>query len=351
MKTVEVSTGSKYNIVIGDGLLKDSGRMIREITSAKTAAIVTDSVVDGLYSDTVRKSLEANGFETVKFVFPNGEKSKNINTYSDMLEFMAENRLTRSDCIVALGGGVVGDMAGFCAATYLRGISFVQIPTTLLACVDSSVGGKTAIDLKAGKNLAGAFYQPKLVICDYSTLSTLSDEIFSDGMAETIKYGALFDGDFLNFLNENNARDNLEYIIEKCVTFKRDIVNVDETDRGVRGLLNFGHTIGHSIEKCSNFAVSHGSAVAIGMVLMSRGAYKSGITKADITDFLVSLLKKYNLPVSTDFSSEELFDVTLSDKKRSGDDITLVVPSEFGKCELYKTQINSLKDIIEKGLN
>lgn len=351
MKTVEVSTGSKYNIVIGDGLLKDSGRMIREVTSAKTAAIVTDSVVDGLYSDTVRKSLEANGFETVKFVFPNGEKSKNINTYSDMLEFMAENRLTRSDCIVALGGGVVGDMAGFCAATYLRGISFVQIPTTLLACVDSSVGGKTAIDLKAGKNLAGAFYQPKLVICDYSTLSTLTDEIFADGMAETIKYGALFDGDFLNFLNENNARDNLEYIIEKCVTFKRDIVNVDETDRGVRGLLNFGHTIGHSIEKCSNFAVSHGSAVAIGMVLMSRGAYKSGITKADITEFLVSLLKKYNLPVSTDFSADELFDVTLSDKKRSGDDITLVIPSEFGKCELYKTQINSLKDIIEKGLN
>ena len=351
MKTVEVSTGSKYNIVIGDGLLKDSGRMIREVTSAKTAAIVTDSVVDGLYSDTVRKSLEANGFETVKFVFPNGEKSKNINTYSDMLEFMAENRLTRSDCIVALGGGVVGDMAGFCAATYLRGISFVQIPTTLLACVDSSVGGKTAIDLKAGKNLAGAFCQPKLVICDYSTLSTLTDEIFADGMAETIKYGALFDGDFLNFLNENNARDNLEYIIEKCVTFKRDIVNVDETDRGVRGLLNFGHTIGHSIEKCSNFAVSHGSAVAIGMVLMSRGAYKSGITKADITEFLVSLLKKYNLPVSTDFSADELFDVTLSDKKRSGDDITLVIPSEFGKCELYKTQINSLKDIIEKGLN
>ena len=351
MKTVEVSTGSKYNIVIGDGLLKDSGRMIREVTSAKTAAIVTDSVVDGLYSDTVRKSLEANGFETVKFVFPNGEKSKNISTYSDMLEFMAENRLTRSDCIVALGGGVVGDMAGFCAATYLRGISFVQIPTTLLACVDSSVGGKTAIDLKAGKNLAGAFYQPKLVICDYSTLSTLTDEIFADGMAETIKYGALFDGDFLNFLNENNARDNLEYIIEKCVTFKRDIVNVDETDRGARGFLNFGHTIGHSIEKCSNFAVSHGSAVAIGMVLMSRGAYKSGITKADITEFLVSLLKKYNLPVSTDFSADELFRVTLSDKKRSGDDITLVIPSEFGKCELYKTQINSLKDIIEKGLN
>jgi 3-dehydroquinate synthase len=351
MKTVEVSTGNKYNIVIGDGLLKDSGRMIREVTSAKTAAIVTDSVVDPLYSDTVRNSLEANGFETVKLVFPNGEKSKNINTYSDMLEFMAENRLTRSDCIVALGGGVVGDIAGFCAATYLRGISFVQIPTTLLACVDSSVGGKTAIDLKAGKNLAGAFYQPKLVICDYSTLSTLSDEIFADGMAETIKYGALFDGDFLNFLNENNARDNLEYIIEKCVTFKRDVVNVDETDRGVRGLLNFGHTIGHAIEKCSDFAVPHGSAVAIGMVLMSRGAYKSGITKADITEFLVSLLKKYKLPVSTDFSADELFCITLSDKKRSGDDITLVIPSEFGKCEFYKTQINSLKDIIEKGLN
>ena len=205
--------------------------------------------------------------------------------------------------------------------------------------------------MKAGKNLAGAFYQPKLVICDYSTLSTLSDEIFADGMAETIKYGALFDGDFLKFLNENNARENLEYIIERCVTFKRDIVNVDETDKGLRGLLNFGHTIGHSIEKCSNFAVSHGSAVAIGMVLMSRGAYKAGIAEADITDFLISLLKKYKLPVSTDFSADELFSVTLSDKKRSGDDITLVVPSKFGECKLYKTGINSLKDIIEKGLN
>lgn len=351
MKTVEVSTGEKYNIVIADGILEKCGEMIREVTSAKTAAIVTDSVVDTLYSETVQSSLEKSGFDTIKFVFKNGEASKNINTYSDMLEFMAENRLTRSDCIVALGGGVVGDMAGFCAATYLRGIDFVQIPTTLLACVDSSVGGKTAIDLKAGKNLAGAFYQPKLVICDYSTLSTLSDEIFADGMAETIKYGALFDGNFLKFLNENNARENLEYIIERCVTFKRDIVNVDETDKGLRGLLNFGHTIGHSIEKCSNFAVSHGSAVAIGMVLMSRGAYKSGITEADITDFLISLLKKYKLPVSTEFSADELFSVTLSDKKRSGDVITLVVPSKFGECKLYKTGINSLKDIIEKGLN
>lgn len=351
MKTVEVSTGNKYNIVIGNGLLRDCGKMIREVTPAKTAAIVTDSVVNGLYADAVSSSLEAAGFKTVRFVFPNGEKSKNINTYSDMLEFMAENRLTRSDCIVALGGGVVGDMAGFCAATYLRGISFVQIPTTLLACVDSSVGGKTAIDLKAGKNLAGAFYQPRLVICDYSTLSTLSDEIFADGMAETIKYGALFDGDFLNFLNENDAKENLEYIIEKCVTFKRDVVNIDETDRGLRGLLNFGHTIGHSIEKCSGFEISHGSAVAIGMVMMARGAYKSGISEVDITEFLKSILEKYRLPVAADFSADELFAVTLSDKKRSGNDITLVVPSEFGKCKLYKTDINSLKDIIEKGLN
>lgn len=351
MKTVEVSTGKPYKILIGEGILSSCGELIKSVVKAKKIAVVTDDIVDSLYSQVLEKTLSDSGFETVKFVFPNGEKSKNINTYSQMLEFMAENSLTRSDCIVALGGGVVGDMAGFCAATYLRGISFVQIPTTLLACVDSSVGGKTAIDLNAGKNLAGAFYQPDLVICDYSLLSTLKAQTFSDGMAEVIKYGALFDGEFLEFLACNEASENLEYIIEKCIIFKRDIVNVDETDKGVRSLLNFGHTIGHSVEKCSAFSVAHGSAVAIGMVIMSNGAYKIGITETDMTDYLIKLLKKYNLPISTEFSADELFNVTLSDKKRSGDKITLVIPCGFGKCKLYKTDIALLKDIIEKGLN
>lgn len=350
MKTVEVKTGRPYDIIIDSGILPKSGELISAVTNAETIAVITDDIVDGIYAHTVINSLETSGYKVKKFVFKNGESSKNIFVFSQILEFLAENHLTRSDCIVALGGGVVGDMAGFCAASYLRGIDFVQIPTTLLACVDSSVGGKTAIDLKAGKNLAGAFYQPRLVICDYSSLSTLSDKIFSDGMAEVIKYGAIFDESFIDFLNNNNARENLEYVIEKCVCFKRDVVNVDETDKGVRGLLNFGHTVGHAIEKCSHFEVAHGSAVAIGMVIASRAAYKTGITKCDITDRLITVLSKYNLPVTTDFSAKQLYDVTLSDKKRDAQNISLVIPQQAGKCVLYKTDIENLFNFISEGL-
>lgn len=350
MKQVEISTGKSYKVLIGNGILSDSGRLIAEVSHAKTAAIVTDDIVNLLYADTLEASLKSAGFNTVKFVFPNGEGSKNINTYSDMLEFMAENRLTRSDLIVALGGGVTGDMAGFTAATYLRGIDFVQIPTTLLAMVDSSVGGKTAIDLNAGKNLAGAFYQPSLVIADTDTLSSLKPETFADGMAETIKYGVLFDRDFFDFLLNENAKDLLEETVEKCVCFKRDTVNADENDRGIRGLLNLGHTAGHAIEKCSGYSVSHGSAVAIGMVIIARGAYKSGIVKEDITPNIVEILEKYNLPTQTDYTADELFKAAGSDKKCDGGKITLIIPETVGKCRLYKTEFNEFYDILKKGL-
>ena len=350
MKTVRISTSKSYDVLIGRGILQDSGSLIRNISKAKTAAIITDDIVNSLYADTLEASLQAAGFETVKFVFLNGEKSKNIETYSQILEFLAENRLTRSDLIVALSGGVAGDMAGFAAATYLRGIDFVQIPTTLLAMVDSSVGGKTAIDLKAGKNLAGAFYQPSLVIADTDTLSTLKPETFSDGMAETIKYGVLFDGAFFDFLLENEARENLEYIVEKCVCFKRDTVNADENDRGVRALLNLGHTAGHAIEKCSDYTVSHGSAVAIGTVIISKGAYKAGLCNEDISPRLAEIFNKYSLPTATEYSAEELFKAAGSDKKCDGDSITLVIPETVGKCRLYKTEFKEFYDILEKGL-
>ncbi len=350
MKQVEISTGKSYKVLIGNGILSDSGRLIAEVSHAKIAAIVTDDMVNSLYADSLETSLKAAGFDTVKFVFPNGESSKNINTYSEMLEFMAENHLTRSDLIVALGGGVVGDMAGFAAATYLRGIDFVQIPTTLLAMVDSSVGGKTAIDLNAGKNLAGAFYQPSLVIADIDTLSTLTPEIFSDGMAETVKYGVLFDREFFDFLMKNEAKDRLDYIVEKCVKFKRDTVNADENDRGIRGLLNLGHTAGHAIEKCSGYRISHGSAVAIGMVIIARGVYKSGLVKEDISPRIIDILKKYNLPTETDFTAQELFNTAEIDKKCDCDSITLVIPETVGKCKLYKTEFKNFYDILEKGL-
>ena len=350
MKQVEISTGKSYKVLIGNGILSDSGRLIAEVSHAKIAAIVTDDIVNSLYADTLETSLKAAGFDTVKFVFPNGESSKNINTYSEMLEFMAENHLTRSDLIVALGGGVTGDMAGLTAATYLRGIDFVQIPTTLLAMVDSSVGGKTAIDLNAGKNLAGAFYQPSLVIADIDTLSTLTPEIFSDGMAETVKYGVLFDREFFDYLMKNEAKDRLDYIVEKCVKFKRDTVNADEKDRGVRALLNLGHTVGHAIEKCSDYNISHGSAVAIGMVIIARGAYKSGLVKEDISPKIIDILKKYNLPTETDYSADELFSAASSDKKCDGDSIALVIPETVGKCKLYKTEFQDFYDILKKGL-
>ena len=312
--------------------------------------MITDDTVDKLYSDVVMKSLSDAGFETFKFVFPHGEKSKNISTFSSILEFLAESGLTRTDALVALGGGVVGDVAGFAAASYLRGIDFIQIPTTLLACVDSSVGGKTAIDLKAGKNLAGAFYQPKLVIADFETLSTLTDGIFADGMAEVIKYGVIFDKAFFEFLRDNEAKDNLEYVITRCVELKRDIVNADEKEKGVRALLNFGHTVGHAIEKCSGYKIPHGSAVAVGMVIISRAAYKCSLCDENYADIIASLNKKYSLPVSTDFSANELSSAAMADKKRTGDKIKLIIPEALGNCVIKSVPTSELEKIIGEGL-
>lgn len=350
MKTVEVDAAVRYNIVIDKGILPKSGDMIKEVTSAERVAVITDDTVDKLYSDVVMKSLSDAGFETFKFVFPHGEKSKNISTFSSILEFLAESGLTRTDALVALGGGIVGDVAGFAAASYLRGIDFIQIPTTLLACVDSSVGGKTAIDLKAGKNLAGAFYQPKLVIADFETLSTLTDGIFADGMAEVIKYGVIFDKAFFEFLRDNEAKDNLEYVITRCVELKRDIVNADEKEKGVRALLNFGHTVGHAIEKCSGYKIPHGSAVAVGMVIISRAAYKCSFCDENCTDIIASLNKKYSLPVSTDFSASELSSAAMADKKRAGDKIKLIIPEALGNCVIKSVPTSELEKIIGEGL-
>ena len=350
MKTVEVDAAVRYNIVIDKGILPKSGDMIKEVTSAERVAVITDDTVDKLYSDVVMKSLSDAGFETFKFVFPHGEKSKNISTFSSILEFLAESGLTRTDALVALGGGVVGDVAGFAAASYLRGIDFIQIPTTLLACVDSSVGGKTAIDLKAGKNLAGAFYQPKLVIADFETLSTLTDGIFADGMAEVIKYGVIFDKAFFEFLRDNEAKDNLEYVITRCVELKRDIVNADEKEKGVRALLNFGHTVGHAIEKCSGYKIPHGSAVAVGMVIISRAAYKCSFCDENYTDIIASLNIKYSLRVSTDFSSSELSSAAMADKKRAGDKIKLIIPEALGNCVIKSVPTSELEKIIGEGL-
>ena len=275
MKTVSVHASRSYEIRIGRGLLQEAGEQIRAVTDAKKVMLVSDDAVWPLYGGAVRRSLETAGLTVCSFVFPHGESSKCACTYLELLDALCAQQLTRKDAIAVLGGGVAGDLAGFAASTYLRGIGFIQIPTTLLAMVDSSVGGKTAIDLPAGKNLAGTFYQPWLVLCDPDCLTTLPEDIFRDGCAEVIKYAVLGNAPFFDDLRAGSAHAQLEHIIETCVTMKRDIVAQDEFDRGQRQLLNLGHTFGHGIEACSGFAVSHGSAVAIGMAMMVRAAAAS----------------------------------------------------------------------------
>ena len=350
MEKVRVTASKEYIVHIGSGFLDSVGEMIAEIKSQGKVVIVSDDNVFPLYGERVKKSLEKSGFTVLEYVIPNGEESKSSENFINIQEFSADNNITRTDLFVALGGGVVGDLTGFVASTYLRGVDFVQIPTTVLAMVDSSVGGKTAINLNAGKNLCGAFYQPIAVFADCETLGTLPDEIFNEGCAEIIKYGMISDAELLTFLKDNDIRENIEYVIERCVEIKRDIVNRDEFEKGERKLLNFGHTIGHAIEKCSDYEISHGKAVAIGMVIATKGAFGLGFSDDDYSDVLVQILNKNNLPTNCSFSTDELYEITLTDKKRSNDIISLIVPEEYGLCKIRKVNIEQLKEFIESGL-
>ena len=347
MNTVKVNASKDYNIYIGSGLLDDAGERIKNELGVCSAAVITDDNVNALYADRVIASLEKSGFRCVKFVFPHGEESKGIAVYSEILSFLAENHITRTDMLISLGGGIPGDMGGFAAATFLRGIKSVQIPTTLLSAVDSSVGGKTAVNLPSGKNLVGSFYQPDMVICDYSALDTLPDEIFADGCAEVIKYGAIMDRAFFEFLKNNDIKENIEYVITRCVEMKRDIVNEDEKETGIRAILNFGHTIGHAIEINSNFEISHGSAVAIGMVIAAKASYALGWSEEDCTQAIIDANKNNNLPVECSFAPADLADIALSDKKRSGGTINFVVPKVMGECVLKKVPVDVLYEIAE----
>lgn len=349
MKTVTVNASKKYNIYIGENIFENIPEYLSEVFPQGKVCVVTDDIVDGLYGDRLM-SLLKDKYETVKFVIAHGEKSKNITTYASLLNFLAEKKLTRSDAIVAFGGGVVGDLAGFAAATYLRGIKYLQIPTTLLAMVDSSVGGKTAIDLDAGKNLCGAFYQPDIVICDYKLTETLSDEIFADGCAEIIKYSLIRDYDLFCHLSEKGKDFDREYVISRCVQIKSDIVAEDEFDGGVRQLLNYGHTVGHAIEALSNFGLTHGSAVAAGMAIIARTCANKGICPKASAEDTLNLIRAFNLTTETSFTAGEIAAVIENDKKRKGGTITLVLPEKTGKCNLKKIPIEETEDFIAAGL-
>lgn len=343
MRSVTVKTSATYEVLIGSGLLQKAGEEVKKVISPCKAAIVTDSTVVHLYEETVCKSLTEAGFSVCTFVFPAGEASKNIHTLSHLLEFLAKEEMTRTDMIVALGGGVTGDLAGFGAAVYLRGIPFVQIPTTFLAAIDSSVGGKTAVDLEAGKNLAGAFYQPKLVLCDTDVLQTLPEVVFADGIAEALKYGVLGDAALFEKIAGGDFRQDLEEIIETCVSMKRDVVEEDEFDTGKRQLLNLGHTFGHAIEQKSHFQMTHGHAVAIGMHLIAKAAEAKGIAEKGTAAAIAKALEQNQLPKETEFSPAEVAEGTLRDKKRRGGTISFVFPKKIGACEIVKIPVEEVE--------
>ncbi|MBE6949642.1 MAG: 3-dehydroquinate synthase [Ruminococcaceae bacterium] len=348
-RTVRVRVGKGYDVVIGGGLLNECGRLIAETVGNRRIAIITDTNVEKLYLEKTLSSIRDAGVDAVSFVFPAGEENKNIGTLAGILEFLAENKFTREDVVVALGGGVVGDIAGFAAAVYLRGIRYIQLPTTLLAAVDSSVGGKTAIDLAVGKNLAGAFKQPELVVCDTDTFETLPQREFSNGMAEAIKYGVLFDRELFDLFMEDMSRTLIDDVVERCVRHKGCIVEIDELEKNERRLLNLGHTIGHAIEKCSHYGVTHGHGVSTGMAMIARAGEALGMTEKGTAERIEAVLARYDLPIDTEFDKESLVNAALSDKKRRGGSITLVIPKKIGECILHTEPVEKLSNYIELG--
>ena len=312
MKLVEVKASGSYCVKIGHGLLDTLGTELAALAKGNVL-VVTDTNVAPHYLERTENTLKNAGFSVISEIIPEGEPSKNLVNYEKLLRRMAAAHLTRADTVVALGGGVTGDLAGFAAASYLRGIRLVQVPTTLLAMVDSSVGGKTAVDLPEGKNLVGAFHQPALVLCDLDTLDTLPQAVFREGCAEVIKTAILFDRPLFEDLKRDGLNFNRESVIARCVEHKRDIVAEDEFETGSRKLLNLGHTLGHAVEKCSGYAVAHGAAVAIGTAAMARAFCRED------GEEIHAVLQKFGLPLTTEFTPEELAEAALADKKRQGD--------------------------------
>ena len=350
MTTVSVSASRSYDIHIGGGLLATLGQHVAAIAEYVKICIVSDTNVWPLYGETASAQLTAAGFQICSFVFPAGEASKNADTYLNLLNHLAQHQFCRNDLILALGGGVTGDLAGFAAATYLRGIRYIQVPTTLLAAVDSSVGGKTAIDLPGGKNMAGCFWQPSLVICDTDCLNSLPGDIFRDGCAEVIKYAVLFDPVLFDHLQQHSLDFDREWVISRCVQWKRDIVARDEFDTAERMLLNLGHTLGHAVEKLSSYQISHGMAVAIGMATVARAAFRLGHCDAQTCDLILSALRNFGLPCSAHDTAEDIFKAACSDKKRRGDIVNLIIPRTVGSCFVLPIPICEFQSFIEAGI-
>jgi 3-dehydroquinate synthase len=363
MRVVKVPLGARsYSILIGPGLLARLGAECRALGLGARCAVITDSNVAPLLAEKAEASLRAAGFEPVRVVVEAGEKSKNMQRVEECYDQLAAHRLERKSFVVALGGGVVGDLAGFVAATYLRGVAFVQVPTTLLAQVDSSVGGKVGVNLAAGKNLVGAFHQPRLVLCDLDSLATLPEREFRAGLAEVIKYGVIYDAAFFRRLERELpqilARDSgkLAAVVARCCEIKADVVGQDETETGLRAILNFGHTIGHAIEAVSGYGkFLHGEAISIGMVAAARlSAEVLGIRAHDV-ERLRALLVAAGLPEAMSLDARRrarIIEAMKLDKKVSGGEIKFVLAREIGKVEfgqkVASTQVEAVLESIAK---
>lgn len=344
MSILKVKTYSgEYEVLIRKGASSDIGKKLKQIARGNKTAIITDDVVMPLYSDSIIGELSGCGFETCVYVLPHGEVSKNGREYLKILEFLAESGLDRRDTVVALGGGVVGDIAGFAAATYLRGIDCVQIPTTLLSMTDSSVGGKTAIDLKAGKNLAGAFKQPKFVAIDTDFLETLPEAEIKNGLGELIKYAVIDGGEILTMLEDGFGK-NVQKIVEAAVDIKRRVVEADEKESGLRRILNFGHTPAHAAEKLSGFTLPHGVVVAAGVNLMLRASVRKADCPARDAQRIEKLCVKYGLPVAFEYTAKRLAEASAGDKKTEGEFINLVLADKIGSVFSIKVPKTELEE-------
>lgn len=353
MLNITVNASRKYDVVIGEGLMESAGRMVRGVSSARKVCVICDTTTRDLFSETVIGSLAGAGFDTHLLIFAPGEQTKSMSNLSRILEYLADRHFTRTDLLVALGGGVIGDLTGFAAACYLRGINFVQMPTTLLSAVDASVGGKTAVNLKAGKNLAGAFHQPAIVLFDTNAMESLPEEQFKEGLSEIIKCGVIGDKDLFEYVAYKEApriNDFVEMTAERAIIVKRDLVEQDEYDVGPRKLLNFGHTMGHAVELCSGYEISHGHAVAMGMLAACKASYRKGWSNEDCAIPVWQTLERYGIDPKCPFDADELASAALKDKKRSGTKISLVVPLQIGEGALMDIDVEELPEFFRLGL-
>ena len=341
--------GETYPIFTGAGLLDSLGGMLASIVKPCRVMILTDSNVAPLYLDRAVQSMTESGFAVTAKILPAGEESKSIQKLSEVLEAFCEAHMTRTDLAVALGGGVIGDLTGFASGCYLRGIRFAQVPTTLLAAVDASVGGKTAVNLEHGKNLAGLFHQPVAVICDTETMKTLTPHELADGAAEAIKSGILGDPELFSVFESGEPAAQLQEIVTRSVAFKAKIVMEDPNEHSVRKLLNLGHTPAHAIELLSNFEISHGHAVAMGMGIMSRAAAKRKILPQKDAERILDTLRRSNLPVNAPFSAADMAKIAALDKKAAANDITVILPETIGHCRMEKIPLAALEALFADG--